>query len=353
MKHVSTYYQLFLFTFFILAMDTLILVIDDSEDEHFIFKRALSKSGIEATVCSAFDGPSALLLIKEKPINYVFLDYNLPGMNGMEILKKIRTYDPDLPVIMLTGQDDKHIIVELLQAEATDYIAKNLLNSETLRMSIENSRQMYQIRKEKAEAEKALRHSEARLAEAQKIALIGNWEYSMEDHHIYLSDEARRILRYPAEYGLFPYHLFLKRIYPNDVERIKAWMKKIPETLNSDINFRMKGSEEGPIYIHIKQHRPIKESNVITGTIQDVTTLKTALADAKKAQIKRKATSTVLTIGICIFLLSEAVLDPFVDAAFQTSLLIAISFKGGIALFLKPLETFLEKFMLNKMRVAP
>lgn len=333
-------------------MENLILVIDDNEDEQFVFKYALSKSGIEAEVHVASDGISGLLLLRECPINYVFLDYNLPGMNGLEILKKIREMDPDIPVIMLTGQEDNLTIVELLQRGATDYIPKKSMTSETLRMSIENSRQLYKIRKEKAAAETALRHSEARLAEAQRIALMGNWEYLMDDNHIYLSEEARRILRYPAEYSIFPYNLFLKRIHRNDVERVKSWMKNIPDVLDSDINFRIKRFEEGFMHVNIKQHRLSKESNKITGTIQDVTILKTALEDAQKAQIKRKATSIVLTTGICVFLISEALLDPFVDAAFQTSILIAISCKGGIALFLKPLETFLEKLMLNKMMVA-
>lgn len=68
----------------------------------------------------------------------ISLDYNLPGMKGIEILNKIKEYDPNLPVIIVSGQQDISTALELLRKGAYDYILKDDNTKERLWKIIKN-----------------------------------------------------------------------------------------------------------------------------------------------------------------------------------------------------------------------
>ncbi|MGN6646229.1 MAG: response regulator [Cytophaga sp.] len=336
-------------------METKILIIDDSADDYTFFERSLHNSGIQAQIISAQDGLAGFEEAAKGGVDCIFLDYHLPKMNGLEVLRKIRSEGIDTPVIMLTGQKDEHTIVQLLKDGANDYISKSDLSPEVLRFSFETSRQMYQMRKEKEAAVSALKESQLRLSEAQEIAALGNWEYDAETKELYISEQAQTILDYKFERSRFPMHAFIRhQVHPEHIGTLIHFIRNLKKDDYYEITLRIKTFENVYKYVHLKKRREgtFHSTNTkITGTIQDITILKKALDETKKAKISRKATTLVLTIGICIFLVSEAIIDPFVDAL-QIGFIIAISFKGGIALFLKPLESMLERIMLKKVATA-
>ncbi|HVD98031.1 MAG TPA: response regulator [Cytophagaceae bacterium] len=328
-----------------------ILLIDDNTDDQLLFKRILFKSEVDAKLVALTEASQGLEMLKQSTFDCIFLDYNLPQMNGIDFLKELKKCELQVPVIMLTGQEDEKIIIKLMQEGAIDYISKNQLNEDLLRISIQNARTVFELRMQKLQAEEALRISEARLAEAQTIALVGNWEYDFKTQKLFLSNEARRILDYP-EGELSSSFNFLRHMHPDDVSLMLKLMKdKIPQN-QQDITFRLYSRETNTEkYIHAKGYvvrNDHEEVLISRGTIQDITILKKAMRDKEKARIGRKATTIVFGIAILAFLISEALLDPFVDGL-HTSLLIGLSFKGGLALFLKPIETFLEKFMLSRI----
>lgn len=333
-------------------METKILIIDDSADDYTLVERAIRNAGIQAEILYASDGLMGSMAASQQGIDCIFLDYHLPKMNGLEVLKKIRDKGIDTPVIMLTGQTEEHIIVELLKEGATDYISKYNLTAETLRLSFENARQLHKIRKEKAAALTALKESQLRLSEAQEIAALGNWEYDSETQELYLSEQAQRILGYTKEKSLFPMHAFIRhQVHPENIHMLIAFIRNIRQNEPYVLTLRIKTFENIFKYIHIKKRvapTVFSDTHKIIGTLQDITILKKALDETKKAKISRKATTIVLTIAICIFLVSEAVIDPMVDAL-EIGFLIAISFKGLVAFLLKPLETMLERLMLKKV----
>lgn len=327
-----------------------ILIIEDSPDDLFFFKRALNKSGLQTTLSVTSDAMEGLELIRTKKFDCIFSDYMLPSLNGLEVLTQIRSIDKNIPVIMLTGQQDAQTIVRLMKKGATDYISKGHLSPDTLRLSIENARKLFDIQSKRNEAEKALKTSESRLAEAQRIAYLGNWEYYIRAKRVHLSGEARSILGYIPDAPLPSFFKLIKQVHRDDIPIIKKCLQAIKGRRSYDVTFRIyvNGSLK---FINAKGNilsENRESSYKVVGTIQDITLLKNALNDIEKAKISKKATSIVLAIAIGIFILSEAILDPFIDAM-GTELLIALSCKGGIALFLKPIETFLEKFMLNRV----
>ncbi len=330
-------------------MEINILAIEENDDDKFFFKRAVVNSGLRAQVQIIPDGLEGLQTLRENNFDCIFLDYHLPGMNGLDILKNVRQAGIETPIIMLTGQKDEQTIVNLLRAGANDYLPKRSLNAESLRICIDNALKLHKVEKEKLLAEKALKVSEARLAEAQKIAHIGNWEYDIINKVFFFSEEANHILgNDPRNSTTLTFLNFSKKINPEDfVELKKAMAKPV-----YDINVRYQTDKYTLSYLNIKGHL-VKElhSKKVIGTIQDITELKTALSETQKAVIKSRATTIVLCIAVFIFLVSEALIDPVIDGL-TTSLLISLSFKGGIALALKPLELFLEKVMATFATVS-
>jgi len=102
--------------------DRNILIVDDSPVIRQLITGTLLKAGYKH-VDQAARGKEALLALAEKTYNLVLLDYNMPEMNGAEVLKKIKAQYPDVIVIMLSDQADKNLVVSLMR-EADDYIVK-------------------------------------------------------------------------------------------------------------------------------------------------------------------------------------------------------------------------------------
>ena len=103
-----------------------ILVVDDSRIMRNIVKNSFSELKINSQYLEAENGKKALQLLETNKVDLVFLDWNMPEMDGLEFLKKVRSM-PDykeMPIIMVTSESAKYNVVEALQNGATDYIVK-------------------------------------------------------------------------------------------------------------------------------------------------------------------------------------------------------------------------------------
>jgi len=87
-------------------------------------------------VGTALDGKALLTLLDSTPVDVVLLDMNMPVMNGLETTQRIKAEHANTHVLMLTMQNDKDAIAELLQAGVTGYVLKNT-NGEELMLAIE------------------------------------------------------------------------------------------------------------------------------------------------------------------------------------------------------------------------
>jgi two-component system, chemotaxis family, chemotaxis protein CheY len=102
------------------------LVVDDSKTIRIILGRILKELGYE--VCEAGNGKEALKIMESEKaaVNLVLADWNMPEMNGLELLKQLRQ-DPDLAslkVIMVTTETELDHMVSALEAGANEYIMK-------------------------------------------------------------------------------------------------------------------------------------------------------------------------------------------------------------------------------------
>lgn len=81
--------------------DQTILVVDDEESIRFLYREELEEEGY--TVITAADGEEALRKVRKDKPDLITLDIRMPGMDGIEVLHKIREMDKDIPVIMSTA----------------------------------------------------------------------------------------------------------------------------------------------------------------------------------------------------------------------------------------------------------
>ena len=99
-----------------------VLVVDDDPSITSVLKRGLSYAGF--AVDTASSGAEGLTIARERPPDVAVLDIMLPGLNGFEVLERLRTADAQLPVLMLTGKDAPSDQVAGLERGADDYVTK-------------------------------------------------------------------------------------------------------------------------------------------------------------------------------------------------------------------------------------
>ena len=101
-----------------------ILVVDDNEGNREMLSRRLARQG--HAVMAAEDGQSALDLLRERPVDLVLLDVMMPGMDGYEALKRMKSDDAlrHIPVLMISALDEMESVIRCIELGAEDYLPK-------------------------------------------------------------------------------------------------------------------------------------------------------------------------------------------------------------------------------------
>lgn len=99
-----------------------VLVVDDERSIRISLKIGLEKLGLEVFVAES--GEEALEIFERDGPDLVILDINLPGMNGIEVLKRIKSISPTTTIIMITYMTDVKLAVEAMKIGAYDYFTK-------------------------------------------------------------------------------------------------------------------------------------------------------------------------------------------------------------------------------------
>lgn len=100
-----------------------VLLVDDSGTMRTIQKRCLNKLGI-TDIVEAEDGRQALQYFECAEFSVVLSDWNMPNMDGLALLKEIRTRNQQIPVIMITTEAERARVIAAIQAGVTDYLVK-------------------------------------------------------------------------------------------------------------------------------------------------------------------------------------------------------------------------------------
>jgi two-component system response regulator HydG len=131
-----------------------ILVVDDEAAARTGLEKLLRQEGYDVDLAEA--GKSALRIAAEHPPDVVVTDLNMPGMDGVELLLKLREQDRELPVILATAQDEVETAVRAMRAGAEDYLTKPI-DFDALQLAIERAIERRNLRLETENLRRQLR----------------------------------------------------------------------------------------------------------------------------------------------------------------------------------------------------
>ena len=136
-----------------------ILIVDDDALSRKILAQVLTSAGYNCQVCG--DGSGALEIIHAKPPSLLLLDFDMPGANGAEVLRQLRSDQhpavAQVPTIMLTGHGSEESEVSCLQAGADDFVTKPV-NAAVLRARIETQLRLRSMRRQLERQNDELEH---------------------------------------------------------------------------------------------------------------------------------------------------------------------------------------------------
>ena len=122
-----------------------ILVVDDEKNYLVVLEALLGSEGYE--IVTALDAKKAIGTAGEADLDLIITDMKMPGMTGMELLEKIKSIKPELPVIMMTAFGTIEMAVEAMRKGAYDYIQKPFEN-EQLKLTVKKALNNYRLIKE-------------------------------------------------------------------------------------------------------------------------------------------------------------------------------------------------------------
>lgn len=151
-----------------------ILLVDDEEGIRKVLGISLSDSGYQ--VFTATSGEEALHIFKDQNPHIVLTDIKMPGMDGIELLQKMKQENPDAEVIMITGHGDMELAIQSLKHEATDFITKPI-NDDALEIALKRAKERIslktQLREHTENLEKLVEEKTRKLLETERLAAVG------------------------------------------------------------------------------------------------------------------------------------------------------------------------------------
>ena len=220
-----------------------VLVVDDDEGARTTLVDILVLAGLSA---SAAGTAGEALAGRDGAIpQLAIVDYRLPDATGLELAARLKDADPDLPVIVLTGNASLETAVAAV-GQVDEYLTKPVAPARLLR-SVRAGLEQRRLRCENRDLLGRLQHANLtlearvrdrteqlhadreRLAEAQRIAHIGSWEWDVEPHVLTWSDELHRIFGVdPAGFEPSYDELYRRPVHDEDRMAGRAWRRPGP-----------------------------------------------------------------------------------------------------------------------------
>jgi len=146
-------------------MSDTILIVDDEKEIRNSLSGVLQDEGYD--ILTAGRGEEALEIIRGNVVKLILLDLVLPGINGVEVLRRVREIEPEMPVIMISGNATTEAVVQAIKLDAYDFIDKPLYPIERIEMmlvTVKRALERQQLERENV----ALRSRES-----QRHAMVG------------------------------------------------------------------------------------------------------------------------------------------------------------------------------------
>jgi diguanylate cyclase (GGDEF)-like protein/PAS domain S-box-containing protein len=247
-----------------------ILIVDDDQLLRDTFQDVLTDSGFLTS--TAPDGDSALSCFKDLQPDLILLDLLMPGKDGIMTCQEIRALPEGkyLPIVMVTGMNDTELIHRAFDAGATDFVVK------PVKPALLVYRVHYMLRASRSI--KNLAESEERLASAQRIAHLGNWELNPSTGMFWGSEEMLKILGLSQGSPYFSFENFLFTIDPSDRHLVASGLANtFRQQSTCCFEFRLKCQDSSLRVVRLQGRADIEVQGKlprILGTLQEVTEMR-------------------------------------------------------------------------------
>jgi signal transduction histidine kinase len=151
-----------------MARNLCVLLVDDDEVDRMAVRRALRTGDLTVDVTEVTNAKEAREHLSKGGYDCVLLDFRLPEQNGLSLVRQLRQAGVAIPIIVLTGQGDEQIAVDLMKAGASDYMVKTRVSAESLSQLLRNALRVYRAEQREAAARDALRRTNELLREQNR-----------------------------------------------------------------------------------------------------------------------------------------------------------------------------------------
>jgi len=244
-----------------------VLVVDDDASARALARTVLERAGYR--VEEAADGRAAVERFARHGADMVLLDVMMPRLDGFGTCRRIRRLPggDTVPVLVATALDDDLCIARAFEAGATDFVTK------PVHWAALTQRVRYMLRN--AAVGRELRRSEARLANAQRIARLGHWEWDIQADRLFCSDVVYAI------FGLGPgaigdsWRGFTANVHRGDRRRVlRAVRAAVKRGRPMSLDYRIVRPGAPLHVVHVEAEVIAGEGGVparMVGTVQDIT----------------------------------------------------------------------------------
>ena len=315
-----------------------ILIVDDDEVDRMAVKRSLKSAGVSVEVTEAEDCADALAKLLVSRNNYiqtipdkfqhlnevekaeeslllnrifdckfdcVFLDYGLPDGDGLTLVQDVREAGLKVPLIVLTGQGDEQIAVELMKAGASDYITKGKMSPESLSRSLYNALRVYRAESQAFHASQKLKESEERYRLVLEGVNDGIWDWDLSKNEVYWNDRLLEIIGLSRDKFGSTMDAIYNRLHPDDKDGIvRAIGAHLEQEIDYNVEFRLLHSSGAYRYCTSQgkaQRNSEGKALRMAGMISDITERKQAEDALERERQQLKQIITCVPVAMAMF----------------------------------------------------
>lgn len=204
-----------------------ILVVDDDEGLQLLMAEALRGEGYE--VATAGSGSAALAWLEKHTPDLMLLDLKMQDVGGQALVQRLKKHHGPIPFLVVTGQGDEKVAVEVMKQGALDYVMKDTGMLDLLPGIVRRAIETIKRDRMLASTQASLRESEARFAAAVRATNEGVWEWRLADDSVYFSPRWKAILGYEPEELADTMEEWRKRVHPQDAVRVERTFREFLE----------------------------------------------------------------------------------------------------------------------------
>ncbi|MCY7321273.1 MAG: GAF domain-containing protein [Phormidesmis sp. CAN_BIN36] len=225
-----------------------ILVVDDDALARSALRRSLLTAGVKIRETVEVESCAAAISILEQAVfDCALISDQLPDGDGLSLVRQIRHREFAIALIVITGQGDEQLAVELMKVGANDYLSNKLL-PENLSRSLWSAVRVNRAEQQTAEATQKLRESEERYRLVVEGSNDGIWDWYIWDDEVFCNDRMLEIIGRSREVLGTAQSAFFQLIHPDDQDRVLTAMRAhLQQSTPFDVEFRLQHGSGGYI----------------------------------------------------------------------------------------------------------